>query len=117
MTATITPERRDTTCKAQTILAAVKGLPPGINPRTHPLICRHFFGVEQPPHARDLKLRRDVERLHGLSARVTLELLREIGATRQIQTYIEQRTAAFANLDPDDLAVTGGDQFPPAPLH
>ena len=86
--------------------------------RNFPILCRHWPGFpseadEPPPHVRDL----NVERLHGLPARVTLELLREIGATRQILTLIEERTAAFANLNPDDLAVTGGDQFPAAPLH
>ena len=68
-------------------------------------------------HFLDLRLRRDVDRLHALPARVTYELLREIGATRQILTLIEERTAAFASIKPDVLAVTGGDRFPPLPIH
>ena len=92
--------------------------------QSFPILCRHWpnfpsdtSGDEPPPHVRDLKLRRDVECLHRLPARVTFELLREIGATRQILTLIEDRTAAFVAVDPDSLAATGGDQFPPPPIH
>ncbi len=89
--------------------------------RSFPILCRHWPNFpasedESPPHVRDLKLRRDVELLHRLPARVTFELLCEIGATRQIQTYVEQRTAEVAAVDPYRLAATGGDRFPPLPL-
>ena len=86
---------------------------------THPILSKHWpdFPPEAPPHVRELKLRRDVERLHRLPARVTFELLCEIGATRQIQTHVEHCTATFANIDPAALVVTGGDRFPPPPIH
>ena len=101
------------------------GLPPGLDPNNHPIICRHFFGIEAagatiaepPPSIRDMRFKRDVDRLHRLPARVTHELLSEIGAARHIQTYIEQQTAAFANIDLDALKATGGDRFPAAPIH
>ena len=86
------------------------------NDLAYPILSKHWgLPQNEPPlHIRDLKLRRDVERLHGLPARVTFELLREIGASRQILTLIEDRTAAFASIDPNALTVTGGDQFPPS---
>ena len=90
--------------------------------RHYPILAAHWPDFppeadEPPPHIRTLRLRHDVERLHRLPARVTFELLREIGASRQIQTYVERRTAAFAAIDPDQLAVTGGDRFAPLPIH
>ena len=88
-----------------------------------PVLCQHWPnfppdtpGDEPPPHVRDLKLRRDVECLHRLPARVTFELLREIGASRNIQTPVETKAAAFASIAPNALAATGGDEFSPAPL-
>ena len=89
--------------------------------RRFPVLSRHWPDFpppedEPPTHVRDLKLRRDCERLHSLPARVTFELLREIGASRQIQTIIEERTAAFAAVDPDQLSATGGDRFPAWPV-
>ena len=85
--------------------------------RHFPILTAHW--PEFPPQStiRDLKLRRDVERLHSLPARVTFELLSEIGASRQILTLIEERTAAFAAVDSDALVVTGSDQFPMPPVH
>lgn len=101
----------------QTNPAPVDGLPPGLDPKTHPVICRHIFGIEPPPSARDLRFKHDVERLHRLGPRALHELLSELGATRQILTLIENRTAQFASIDPDALTATGGDRFPPAPIH
>ena len=89
--------------------------------RNFPVLCRHWPGFppeadEPPPSVRDLRFQRDVSRLHRLGPRAVHELLSEIGATRQILTLIEDRTAAFAAVDPDQLAVTGGDRFPAWPI-
>ena len=92
--------------------------------RRYPILSTHWPDFppqlacsEAPTHIRDLQFKHDVERLHRRGPRALLELLAEIGATRQIQTHIEARTAAFANIEPDALTVTGGDRFPPLPIH
>ena len=74
-------------------------------------------GTSPPTHIRDLRLERDVERLCQLGPRPILELLQEIGAARNILTFVEDRAAVYANLDPARLAVVGGDRLPPLPIH
>ncbi len=96
----------------------------GFNPAAHPIIARHFFGVEPfrsigevaAEVVADLRVRRQVLRLHRLGPRVTAELLAEIGAERGITTIINQKLERYAELDPEALEATGGDRFWPAPL-
>ncbi len=64
----------------------------------------------------NLRFRRKVERIHSLGPRVTAELLAEIGAERNIRTVIDDKLERYAGLDPKAVAVTGGDDFWPAPL-
>ena len=73
-------------------------------------------GAAPPAHIRDLRLQRDVERLCQLGHRPVLELLREIGAARNVLTLIEDRAAEYARLDPASLTATGGDRFAPTPI-
>ena len=73
--------------------------------------------VSPPAHIRDLRLQRDVERLCKLGPRPVLELLREIGAARNILTFVEDRAADYASIDPARLAAVGGDRLPPLPIH
>ena len=89
----------------------------------HPIIARHFFGVEPfrsiggaAEVVADLKFRRQVEHLHRLGPRVTAEMLAELGAERGIQTIIDQKLERYAELEPETLEVTGGDGFWPLPL-
>ena len=56
---------------------------------------------------RDLRFRRDVERLHRLGPRVLYELLAELGARRMIRTEIEALARRYARLDPATLAALG----------
>ena len=65
----------------------------------------------------DLALRRTVERVHGLGPRAVYELLVEIGEQRLCRTYLEQRVRRYAEIDPEHLAVLGGDKFPRPPLY
>ena len=96
----------------------------GFNPAAHPIIARHFFGVEpfRPIGAvaaevvADLRRRRHVQQVHQLGDRVFGELLAELGAERGIMTIIDQKLAHYAGLDPESLEATGGDKFWPAPL-
>ncbi len=44
----------------------------------------------------EVRFQRNVEKLHDLGPRATGELLAEIGEQRGIQTFIEQRLAAYA---------------------
>lgn len=73
--------------------------------------------TELPLHIRELRFRRNVEQLHRLGPRVLYELLSEIGESRGILTLIEDRTAAFARLEPGTLTTAGGDRFPALLLH
>ena len=91
----------------------------------HPIISRHWFGVipsrsigeDEAEVVADLRFRRKVQRLHGLGPRVLAELLAEIAAERNIRVVVERKLDRFTNLDPGALNATGGDHFPPTPLH
>jgi hypothetical protein len=71
--------------------------------------CRH-----------DIRFQRDVDRLADLvrrtGGRVLAEVFFEAGARTGHMTTIEQVVARYARLDPDVLALFGGDRFPPHPL-
>ena len=65
----------------------------------------------------DLRFRRQVQRLHRLGDRVLGEVFAHLGAKHGIQTSIEQTVERFAELDPETLEATGGDEFSPVPIH
>ena len=96
----------------------------GFNPAAHPIIARHFFGVEPfrpigevaAEVVADLRFRRRVQQVHRLGDRVFGELLAEIGAERGIQTIIDQKLEHYAELDPQALEVAGGNGFWQPPL-
>ncbi len=71
---------------------------------------------EPPPCVRDLRFRRNVEKLHRLGPRVLHEYLLEVGAQRGIRTHLEARIGDYAALDTRTLAELGGDRFAPLPL-
>ncbi len=95
------------------------------DPGTHPIIARHWFGVE-PPHPigqiaaevmANLRRRRHVQQVHRLGDRAFGELLAEIGAERGIQTIIDRKVDTYVELDPEVLETAGGDDFSPLPIH
>ena len=104
---------------------AAESAPANLDPGTHPIIARHWFGVELlhpigPATAdvvADLAFGRSVTRLHGLGPRVVGELLAEIGAERGIQTFIDQKLERYAELQLKVLEAAGGDDFPSLPIH
>ena len=65
----------------------------------------------------DLRFQRQVERLHSLGPRFVGELLAEIGEQRGCRTFIDQRLAAYAQLDPAVVRELGADEFPGPPLY
>ncbi len=91
----------------------------------HPIIARHFFGVEpfRPSNeaaaeiVADLRFRRQAQRLHRLGDRVLGEFLAELGAERGIQTLINQKLAMYAELDPKVIEAVEAAGFWPAPLN
>ena len=98
--------------------------PTDFDPAAHPIIARHFFGIE-PLHSigqnaaevmADLRFRRRVERLHRLGPRVTAELLAEIGVERSIMTVIDRKLATYVSIEPAAIEAAGGTRFWPAPL-
>ncbi len=96
----------------------------GFNPAAHPIIARHFFGVEPSRPigevaaevVADLRRRRHVQQVHRLGDRVFGELLAELGAERGITTIIDQKLERYAELDSEVLEAAGGDEFWPAPV-
>ncbi len=80
----------------------------------HPIIARHWFGVDV---IADLRRQRHVRKLHRLGPRALDALLVEIGAERSIMTIVERKIAKYAALDANALEITGGDRFPPAPIY
>lgn len=61
----------------------------------------------------DLRFRRLVEHLHGLGPRALGEFLAGLRSHEKVANNLE----TFAKLTPEMLAVTGGDDWPPRPLH
>ena len=64
----------------------------------------------------DLTFRRQVERLCP-HPRFMAELLAEIAAEQNILVEIEAKLARHSGLTDEALAATGGDRFPPSPIH
>ncbi len=97
----------------------------GFNPAAHPIIARHFFGVEPfrpigevaAEVVADIKFRQHVQQVHRLGDRIFGELLAEIGAERGIMTIIDRKLERYAGLEPEALEATGGDRFWQPPLH
>jgi len=69
-----------------------------------------------PADLRELRFRRDVERLHRLGPRAVYELLSELGALYTKRTEIEQLAAGYSRIDPLSLRLAGGDQMPAVPF-
>ena len=103
---------------------ALSPLPVGFNPAAHPIIARHFFGVEPfrpigkvaAEIVTDMKFRRRVQQVHRLGDRVFGELLAEIGAERGIQSIIDEKLKKYASLDPEILEAVGAGDFWQPPL-
>ena len=105
--------------------SAAELTPAGLDPATHPIIARHWFGIEPlrpisqiaAEAVADLRRRRHVQKVHRLGDRVFGELLAEIGAERGIITIIDQKLERYAELEPKVLEAAGGDEFWQPPLH
>ncbi len=104
--------------------SAVESTPADLDPAAHPIIAKHWFGIEPlrpigevaAEVVADLQFRRHVQRLHGLGDRVLGEFLAEISAERGIRTLIDQKLDTYAELDPEVLKAAGGDEFWHPPL-
>ena len=59
------------------------------------------------------RFERQTERLCRLGPRVLAEMLGEVGAATGQSSFIADRVAAFADLDPEIVRAVGGDKFPP----
>ncbi len=99
--------------------------PADLDPATHPIICRHFFGIEPfrsigaiaAEVVSDLQFRRKVQRLHRQGPRVLGEYLAELGVERDIGTIIDRKLDTYAEIEPETLEAAGGDDFWQPPLH
>ncbi len=65
----------------------------------------------------DVAFRRLVARVWAKGARAVAELLGEIATEFSIRTAVEEKLETYANIDNEALEATGGDRFPPIPLH
>ena len=65
----------------------------------------------------ELRFHRQIERLHRLGPRAVGELLLELGEQRGIRTFIDQRPAVYAALDPEVIRELDGNEFPRPPLY
>ena len=103
---------------------ALDSAPVDFNPVAHPIISKHFFGIEPLRQSTlvpvdviaDLRRQRHVQQVYQLGDRIFAELLAEIGAERGITTIIDQKLERYAELEPEALEVAGGDRFWPVPL-
>ena len=116
MSITISPARTASRAKRRGANTA----PANFDPATHPIIARHWFGVEPPrsidPHAAALVTnphrQRAAEHLHNLGPRPVLEALVEVEAGEDLDRVL----ADFAQLEPETVRQLDGDRFWPAPL-
>lgn len=84
------PSRRD---------GAAFARPADFDPAAHPIIARHWFGIEPRRSAgttgvdfiADLRRQHHVRELHRLGPRVLDEMLLEIGAEHDITTDVERK--------------------------
>ena len=59
----------------------------------------------------DVRLRRDVEKLHRLGPRPLYHMLVELGCERSFRAAIEDSVARYARLDPAVVKALGADRF------
>ena len=112
-------------CNLQRPGAAPDSAPGDFDAAAHPIIGRHFFGIEPLRQigdvaaevVADLAFRRKIKRLHRLGPRVIGELLAELGAERSGQTVIDKKLDTYATLGPEAIEAAGGDKFWPVPIH
>ena len=104
---------------------ADEGLPAEFDAAGHPILSRHWFGVEPfrstgkvaAEVVADLRRRRKVQQFYRLGDRVLGEFLAELGAERGITTIIDRKLDRYAELDPKALDAAGGYGFWQPPLH
>jgi len=60
----------------------------------------------------DVRLQRDVEKVHRLGPRPLYEMMIELGHDRLLRVEIERLVARYAALDPAVVEALGGDRFP-----
>ncbi len=87
---------------------------------THPIIARHWFGVEPSrPIGRTVtavttfRRQRQIEHVYRLGLRAVGELLFEVAEGEDLDRALK----AYQRLTPDLLKAVGGDRFPPLPIH
>ncbi len=99
--------------------------PVNFDPDIHPIIARHWFGVEPlrsisqtaAEVVADIRRQRKVQRFHRQGPRVLGEYLAELGAERSITTVIDRKIDTYLEIDPEALEAAGGDDFWQPPLH
>ena len=108
-------------CSSHAKRSGANTAPVNFDPATHPIIARHWFGIEPlRPIAHvtaeivaDLRRQRQIEHLHLLGPRAVGELLHEVAEDDDLDRALE----AYGRLTPYLLKALGGDQFPPALIH
>ncbi len=85
----------------------------GFDPAECPILARHYFGDADSTSPASLRRHRQIEHVHRLGPRATEELAVEVANGEDLDTALE----AYQRLTPELLKATGGDRFPPAPLH
>lgn len=96
----------------------------GFNPAAHPIIARHFFGVEpfRPIDSAgddvigDLRFQRQIQHLFHLGPRAVGEFLAEIAAERSIRAVVDIKLVQYGKLSREQVEIAGGCNFWPAPL-
>ncbi len=95
--------------------------PANFNATAHPIISRHWFGVDPVrPIGRvaaevvaNLKRERQIEHVDRLGARAVGEMLHQVAEGENL----DRALAAYERFTPGLLKALGGDRFPPAPIH
>lgn len=95
--------------------------PADFDAAAHPILSRHWFGVEPPRPVgpipieapASLRRHRQFEHVHRLGPRATEEMAVEIANGENL----DRALAAYERLTPDLLKATAGDRFPPAPIY
>ncbi len=113
--------RRSSCVKPHESDGVLDSVPADLDPAAHPIIARHFFGVEPfcptgtvaAKVVSGLRRERQIEHVHQLGPRAVGELLYEVAEGGDLDRALD----AYERLTPSLLKAMGADRFPPSPIH
>ena len=107
--------------KRRQLTGALDSAPADFEPAAHPIIARHFFGIEpiRPIDqvagevVADFKRQRQIKHVYSLGVRAVGEILFEVAEGEDLDRALD----AYERLTPSLLEAVGADRFPPSSIY